>query len=247
MQSRAERERAAFDVGIDRGAYNKVFSHCMAYSAIGEKIENAMLHAHSKVALELGSRGWYSWLEKNDIHPSTLHAINISERELEKGRGLATEAITKPIFHLMDAHKLEFEDNTFDMVFGRAILHHLDLNIALREMKRVLKPRGKIVFSEPLGINPVAKVVRYLTRSVRTIDEQPFRFKELSILRNYFRIELHPFQFFSIPFGVLSYLIFSNPRNLLTYMGFKLDNLLVSAVPPMKYFYRRVLIIGEKT
>ena len=246
MQSRAAREKAAYDTGIDRGAYEKVFSHCAAYSDFGGKIKNVMPLGHSRVLLELGCSVWYTWLEKNNIYPSTLHAINISEGELEKGKRLATDALNKPMFHLMDAHRLEFEDNTFDMVFGRAILHHLDLTIALGEIKRVLKPHGTIVFSEPLGINPVGKVVRYFTPCARTKDEQPFRFKDLSMLRNHFRVELYPFQFFSVPFGVLSYLILSNRRNWLTYTGAKLDNLLITIVPPMRYFYRRVLIIGEK-
>ena len=45
----------------------------------------------------------------------------------------------------MDANKLQFPDNSFDVVFGSSILHHLDINQTLDEITRVLKPNGKLV------------------------------------------------------------------------------------------------------
>ena len=50
--------------------------------------------------------------------------------------------------------KLNFDDNYFDSVIGNAILHHLDINIALEEIKRILKPGGKLLFFEPNMLNP---------------------------------------------------------------------------------------------
>jgi len=41
------------------------------------------------------------------------------------------------------AEKLPFPDNSFDIVYGRAVLHHTkDLSMLCHEVKRVLKPRG---------------------------------------------------------------------------------------------------------
>jgi len=51
----------------------------------------------------------------------------------------------------MNAEELKFADDYFDIVCGGAILHHLDLNKALSEIARVLKPDGKAIFVEPLG------------------------------------------------------------------------------------------------
>src|SRR3982751_2497685 len=47
------------------------------------------------------------------------------------------------------AHDMPFPDASIDVVFGIAILHHLDLNLVSREVRRVLKPGGRAGFHEP--------------------------------------------------------------------------------------------------
>lgn len=45
-----------------------------------------------------------------------------------------------------DMHRMPFPDNTFDIVFGSAVLHHSkDLKEAFAEICRVLKPGGRLV------------------------------------------------------------------------------------------------------
>ena len=53
-----------------------------------------------------------------------------------------------------DAESLPFADESFDLVFGHAVLHHLpDLPRAFAELHRVLRPGGRIVFAgEPSRI-----------------------------------------------------------------------------------------------
>ena len=47
-----------------------------------------------------------------------------------------------------DAEALPFEDESFDLVFGHAVLHHLpDLRQAFSEFARVLRPGGTLVFA----------------------------------------------------------------------------------------------------
>ncbi|SIS07042.1 class I SAM-dependent methyltransferase [Williamsia sterculiae] len=53
-----------------------------------------------------------------------------------------------------DAETIPYDDNTFDLVVGHAVLHHIpDVQQALAEVLRVLKPGGRFVFAgEPSTI-----------------------------------------------------------------------------------------------
>ncbi len=64
-----------------------------------------------------------------------------------------------------DAEKIPYEDNTFDLVVGHAVLHHIpDVELSLREVLRVLKPGGRFVFAgEPSTIGDF--YARWLSRA----------------------------------------------------------------------------------
>lgn len=48
---------------------------------------------------------------------------------------------------VVDAESLPFDDGEFDLVVGHAVLHHIpDVELALREILRVLRPGGRFVF-----------------------------------------------------------------------------------------------------
>lgn len=48
------------------------------------------------------------------------------------------------------AESLPFRDNTFDVVLVDSVFHHImDYKKSLKEIKRVLKPKGRLCFSEP--------------------------------------------------------------------------------------------------
>ena len=203
-------------------------------------------YAQGKDALELGSISWKVWVEDNGIEPKSLTCINISQEEINKGEKNARFSKVKPNFHLMDAHSLEFEDESFDFVYGCAILHHLDYVRALDEVCRVLKPGGRILFVEPLGINPVGKLVRAMTPFARTVDEKPLMFKELAELGKRFDTRHYYEEFFSVPLGVISGLLFDNPSNWLTRLAFNLDLFLNRVFPPLRYLFRHVLVVGTR-
>ncbi len=82
----------------------------------------------------------------------SIHAVDLS-KELIK---IASEKIkNENVYFSVDSiSDLKFKDNFFDSVIGNSILHHLDIEKALIEMKRVLKPGGKLLFFEPNMLNP---------------------------------------------------------------------------------------------
>jgi len=73
-----------------------------------------------------------------DISPGMLDALRANADRL----GIDVDAIA------CDAEMLPFEDASFDLVFGHAVLHHLpNLERAFAEFRRVLKPGGVIAFA----------------------------------------------------------------------------------------------------
>jgi SAM-dependent methyltransferase len=76
-----------------------------------------------------------------------------------------------------DAERIPYGDDTFDLVVGHAVLHHIpDLDVALREVLRVLKPGGRFVFAgEPTRIGDrYARLLGRLTwRAVTSVTRLP--------------------------------------------------------------------------
>jgi ubiquinone/menaquinone biosynthesis C-methylase UbiE len=110
-------------------------------------------------------------------HGATVHGIDIAANHVagaEKTAAKAGFTSDKCMFEVMDAHALSYADNSFDMVIGNSILHHLDADTALAEVYRVLKPGGRALFSEPLADNPLLRLFRKMTPNARTVDERPF-------------------------------------------------------------------------
>lgn len=97
-------------------------------------------------------------------------------------------------FSCQDATKLEFAADSFDVVFCRDLLHHVDNRAqVVKEMFRVCKPGGRVVLIESNGMNPLCQVfarvqpaehdVRYITpayvgKLLRGYDINAWRFAE---------------------------------------------------------------------
>ena len=73
-----------------------------------------------------------------DISPGMLTSLRANAERL--GLDVATEAC--------DAEALPFADDSFDLVLGHAVLHHLpNLDVAFSEFHRVLAPGGTVLFA----------------------------------------------------------------------------------------------------
>ena len=118
-----------------------------------------------------------------------VHGIDISAVAVTQANEAARDAgidSSRLHYEVMDAEHLTFPDSTFDLVFGSGILHHLDLDAAMSEIARVLKPEGTAVFLEPMGHNPAINLYRRLTPKMRTPDEHPLVISDLLLLRRHF-------------------------------------------------------------
>jgi ubiquinone/menaquinone biosynthesis C-methylase UbiE len=98
----------------------------------------------------LANRGAHLW--GVDISEDLLH---LARRRLQvNGRGGGATFIAA------SAHQLPFPDNSLDVVFGIAILHHLDLELVANEIRRVLRPGGRAIFQEPIRNSRAVRFVR---------------------------------------------------------------------------------------
>lgn len=117
----------------------------------------------------------------------TMTGIDISDVAIALAtEGAAAEGLTNARFLTMNAEALELPEHSFDLVFGSGILHHLDLERALGEIHRVLRPGGQAVFKEPLGHNLLVNAYRRMTPEARTEDEHPLVNADLALARRFF-------------------------------------------------------------
>ncbi|MBY0232762.1 MAG: class I SAM-dependent methyltransferase [Gemmataceae bacterium] len=135
-----------------------------------------------------------------------VSALDLSAGYLEEASRRAEANGAAVSFHRGDAERLPFADAAFDRVWGNAILHHLDIGQAGREIVRVLKPGGFAVFCEPWGGNPVLELARrwlpYPGKG-RTRDERPLRSSDLERLREEAHVQAEGYQLLEMARRVL--------------------------------------------
>jgi SAM-dependent methyltransferase len=250
IKERAYREAEFYD---KRQSQRDGFETALTYlnNGIGrlrrnEAIRTGLRDATGARILEIGAQSWEWCLSRYGYRPEQLTCINISQAELEIGRAHAAQLGFSCDFCKMDAHDLEFADGSLDIVFGVAILHHLEFARAMREIHRVLREGGKIVFVEPLRHNPVARLVRWLTPHARTPDEVPLGRPELRLLDGNFELDNYYSEMFTVVGALIAKTFFTNPINPLTKFCDHGDDLLVRMVPAAGAYYRSVVIRGIK-
>jgi SAM-dependent methyltransferase len=84
---------------------------------------------------------------------------------------------------IADAETIPYDDDTFDLVVGHAVLHHIpDVTLALQEVLRVLKPGGRFVFAgEPSTVGD--RYARLLGRATWELTTRVTRLPALSSWR----------------------------------------------------------------
>jgi ubiquinone/menaquinone biosynthesis C-methylase UbiE len=125
--------------------------------------------------------------------------VDISEKAIEIAKQNIQEGIINISCVVMDAENLKFNDQSFNLIYGSGILHHLSIEKAIFEIKRVLKQGGKAVFYEPLGHNLFINIFRLLTPRLRSKDEHPLLVADLKLIENNFpNTRFHFFYLFSL-------------------------------------------------
>lgn len=143
-----------------------------------------------------GSGRLAAWLGR--ISNTEVVAIDISAERVSMASG-KYHTLGNVTFLRADASDLsDFPANTFDIIVGQAIMHHLSNNLpgASQEYSRVLKPGGKCLFIfEPLGHNSLIAAIRAVNASrLELIDESNLYESTLkSFAVNFTRYEIYYF------------------------------------------------------
>lgn len=169
-----------------------------------------------------------SFLEKSRLHKNSLCL------ELGCGTGLFTTALSKSCDRLVgvdiswdllrqareklgdspraqcvltDIHSMAFRPKLFDIVLGVSVLHHLEYETALKEIRRVLKPGGILILSEPNLLNPQIFFQKNIPWLKKRMGDSPYEtaFLRWSITRLLLRLDFHQVE--AIPFDFLHPLV----------------------------------------
>jgi SAM-dependent methyltransferase len=83
-----------------------------------------------------------------------------------------TERWDKNLGEIMElnAEKLPFDDNSIGLVYSSNVIEHIeDIELALKEMKRVLKPEGRIIHLVPTVTWKIFQLLGYYPAKIRDL------------------------------------------------------------------------------
>jgi SAM-dependent methyltransferase len=249
LQSRVEREKEFYN---EKGttSYHRV--RRWIWRSLGEFRRNNEITEYyepaGKVVLDYGCGPGY--LTKYLFDHGAVHVtgIDVSEGEIAQARASASDDGfgERSTFLVADAHATGLPDDSFDLIVGDSILHHLDLRVALEEIRRVLRPGGRAVFSEPLWHNPLLRLGRALTPTARTADEHPLTADDWALCASIFEsFRHHEREFLTIPLMPLNLILPIGAQRRLAGWVAPLDDRVLDRLPAIRKYARITFLILE--
>jgi len=249
IEGRAQREKKAWnndDIVTAQGFKRRMagaFENPHGWKMEAERDRVIRERCVDAAVLDYGCYEGYETRKYLDYGASYVCGIDISEEAI--GRARSRISAHQVEFMVADAHHLPFDSDSFDLIVGRAILHHLELGRAYSEISRVLKPGGLAMFVEPLGGNPLAKIVRFFTPKARTKDERPLDYRDIRLGNEIIGRGNHSYSgFMSAPIGAAVSLCGGQHDNWLMRMASVGDDAIANT--SLKYWGRIVYLSFEK-
>lgn len=162
------------------------------------------------LVLEIGC-GTGLFTKELAVTDNTIIAIDISDELVKKAKERVHAQNVK--FVVGNAYKTKFKPNRYDFIVGSSSLHHLEVDSALKEFSRILKPGGGFMFTEPNMMNPQVALIKNISALKRRAGDSPnetafFRWEIAKKLRDhgFIDISIVPFDFMhpQIPESLLS-------------------------------------------
>jgi SAM-dependent methyltransferase len=247
IDARASREKAFYD---EKGATSYHTVRLWIWRALGEFRRNSEIKNFydpaGKVVLDYGCGPGYLTQYLIENGAVSVTGIDVSDGEIEQARANALElgVAEQAQFLAADAHATEFPADSFDLIVGDSILHHLDLRVALAEIKRILRPGGRAVFMEPMWHNPILRLGRALTPTARTPDEHPLTTRDWEVCAELFEnFEHHEREFLTIPLMPLNLILPQRAQRTLARAVGAADDWVLERFPALRKHARITFLI----
>ena len=134
------------------------------------RLFEAFLGNHKKIVLEVGC-GTGLFTKALAGTDNAIVAIDISERLILKAKQRVVSGHVN--FLVGNAYETGFKSESFDFIVGCSSLHHLDVPVALKEFLRILKPGGRVLFTEPNMMNPQIALIKHVPSLKRRAGDSP--------------------------------------------------------------------------
>jgi SAM-dependent methyltransferase len=175
--------------------------------------------------------------------PKKITGIDISKISIEKAIKEAKLLNLNVEYKVDNCEETSLDSQSYDIIYGAGILHHLKLEKCIEEINRILKKDGKMVFMEPLGTNPLINIYRKMTPNSRSEDEHPLIKSDFKFLNKKFNdVEIKYYGFLTLIF--FPFYKFPEKSKIFSFLA-SFDQLLFK-IKFMRLFAWSVLIVGKK-
>lgn len=126
-----------------------------------------LIELKGKTGLDIGCANGAFVIELAKAGAKRMYGIDLAEEFVKKASVNARKKGAKNTeFKQADAKKLPFKDGFFDFIICTEVLEHVpDFRVAVKEIRRVLKPGGVFVVTVPNSLNP-AEIVHQMKHLV---------------------------------------------------------------------------------
>ena len=179
-----------------------------------------------------------------NYEPKNISGIDISDQSISIAKKRNNELNLNIQYQVQNCEKTTLSSNSFDVIYGSGILHHLDITKSIKELKRLLKTNVSLVFMEPLGTNPFINLYRKLTPGSRTIDEHPLVFKDFDFIKNTLgTITVRYYGFITLVF----FMFYRDPKKSKIYKIASIIDKWIFKFKFLRFLAWSVLIVAKKT
>jgi SAM-dependent methyltransferase len=169
-------------------------------------------------------------------------AMDISPELIALARKRLNNAKKEARMEVGSAYDTGLPDQSVDVIFCIALIHHLDIARVVEEMARILAKDGVVILQEPIRFSRTYAFLRGLLPAHEDISEfeHPLTREELSIVTNRFRVREQ--RYFRLPFLPLVWRLLKGPSPAAS----KMDRWLLRNLPGAQRFATIVTMKLEK-